>query len=129
MPSAVAWTQSAPATKAAIELATASPRSQCPCQSTRIFWPDGFTTCSRTNFTNATVPIGVACPAVSHNTSACAPQLFAAELSCFTVSGSQRVVSSVVYMTSRPSETAYLTAFSVVWSEEHTSELQSLMHL
>ena len=58
--------------------------------------------------------MGVACPAVSQSTRACAPQLMAAEFSCFTVSGSQRVVSSVVYMTSRPSETAYLTAFSVV---------------
>ena len=108
------YPQAAPAINAAMEFAIANPRSQWPCQSTRIFSPDGWTTCSSTNLTRATAPIGVAWPAVSQSTSACAPKLIAAELSCFTVSGSHRVVSSVTYITSRPSETAYLTAFSVV---------------
>src|SRR5450631_2528900 len=44
-----------------------------------------------------------------------APQLIAVVYRRLTVSGSQRLVSSVTYMTSRPSETAYFTAFSVVW--------------
>jgi hypothetical protein len=47
-----------------------------------------------------------------------APQLIAVEYSRFTISGSQRVVSSVTYMTSRPSDTAYFTALSVVSSRK-----------
>src|ERR1700722_18135401 len=43
-----------------------------------------------------------------------APQLIAVVYRRFTVSGSQRLVSSVTYIESRPSETAYLIAFSVV---------------
>ena len=58
--------------------------------------------------------MGVACPAVSQRTMQRAPHWIAVEFSCFTVSGSQRVVSSVTYMTSRPSDTGYLTAYSVV---------------
>ncbi len=58
--------------------------------------------------------MGVACPAVSQMQTARAPQLMAVEYNRFTVSGSQRLVSSVTYMTSSPNETAYFTAFSVV---------------
>ena len=96
----------------------ARPRSLWPCQSTRIFSPDGFTTSAITKRTSASAPMGVACPAVSQMQIARAPQLIAVEYSRFTVSGSQRLVSSVTYMTSRPSETAYLTAFSVVCSRK-----------
>src|SRR4029077_628228 len=77
--------------------------------------PEGFTHSAITNRTSASAPIGVAWPAVSQIQIARAPQLIAVAYSFFTVSGSQRLVSSVTYMTSRPSETAYLTAFSVVW--------------
>ena len=48
-----------------MEFAIAKPRSLWPCQSTRIFSPEGFTTSSITNRTSANAPIGVACPAVS----------------------------------------------------------------
>ncbi len=118
MPHAVAWTTSAPATSAAIEFATASPRSQCPCHSTRMFSPEGFTTSLMTKCIRATTPIGVACPQVSQMTMAFAPQLMAVVYSRLMVSGSQRVVSSVTYITSRPSDTAYFTAFSVVREQE-----------
>ena len=73
IPMAVACTHSAPATSAAMELAMASPRSQCPCQSTRTFSPDGLTTSSTTKRTSAKAPIGVACPAVSQITMERAP--------------------------------------------------------
>ena len=42
-----------PGDHAAMELAMARPRSLCPCQSTRIFSPQGFTTSSITNRTSA----------------------------------------------------------------------------
>ena len=86
MPQAVACTTSAPATNAAIAFATASPRSQCPCHSTRTSCPEGFTTSLITKCSRATVPIGVACPAVSQITMACAPQRMAFEYSRWMVS-------------------------------------------
>src|SRR4030088_3269967 len=57
-----ACTQCAPAINAASELAMASPRSLCPCQSTRIFSLDGLTTSSITNFNSANAPWCVAGP-------------------------------------------------------------------
>jgi len=59
--------------------------------------------------------MGVACPAVSQMQIARAPQPIAVAYKRLTVCGSHRLVSSVTYMTSSPSETAYLIAFSVVW--------------
>ncbi len=59
--------------------------------------------------------MGVACPTVSQITTALAPQLIAVVYMRWMVSGSQRVVSSVTYMTSSPCETAYFTACSVVF--------------
>ena len=123
MPSAVACTHSAPAASAASELATARPRSQCPCQSTRIFSPEGLTTSSITNFTSALTPLGVAWPQVSQITMERAPHSMAALYSRYTVCGSQREVSSVTYITSRPSERASFTASSVVRSRK--SSVQS----
>ena len=61
---------SAPATSAAIEFATASPRSQWPCHSTRMFSPDGFTTSLMTKCMSANTPMGVAWPQVSQMTMA-----------------------------------------------------------
>ena len=102
----------------------ASPRSLCPCQSTRIFSPEGLTTSAITNRTSASAPMGVACPAVSQMQMARAPQSIAVAYRRFTVSGSQRLVSSVTNITSSPSDTAYFTAFSVVCkrkSSDHPS--------
>src|SRR6059036_1936748 len=77
------------------------PRSLWPCQSTRIFSLEGFTTSSMANFTRLKAPLGVAWPTVSQSTMARAPFRIAVEYSRFTVSGSVRIVSSVTYMDGR----------------------------
>ena len=71
----------------------------------------------------AVTPDGVTWPQVSQITMARAPHSIAVLYRRFTVSGSQRVVSSVTYITSRPMDRAYFTADSVVVSRK--SSVQS----
>ena len=78
---------------------TPSPRSLCPCQSTRISVPLGRTTSSKTKRMRRRTPHGVACPTVSHTTTALAPQRIASENTFRTTSGRERVVSSVTNIT------------------------------
>src|SRR5579862_3474551 len=62
--------------------------------------------------------MGVECPAVSQTTIARAPQLIAVEYRRLIIEGSQRLVSSVTYITSRPRDTANLIALSEVCSKK-----------
>ena len=112
MPSAVACTRSTPSSIAARQFAKPSPRSRCPCQSTFTSSPVSFTS-SLTKRTSWRTPCGVAWPTVSARQMRPAPHSIAVVYSSRSVSGWDRVVSSVTYMTSRPSETAKVTASSV----------------
>ena len=66
-----------------------------------------------TNLTTARAPAGVACPTVSAMQSRDAPESIAVWNNRRSVSGSDRVVSSVTYITFKPWRTPKLIASSV----------------
>ena len=114
MPRAVPCTRVAPACSAASVLGRPRPRSRCPCQSmpTRSATPSS----SRRLFTHSTrfiTPSGMAAPTVSQRHTRLAPASTAAVRSSRRCSGEDRTVSSVTYMTSSPSLTAYSMASRV----------------
>ncbi len=105
----------APASSAASELLTAKSRSRWPCQSMPTPPPHSSTTVLM-NRTTAAAPAGVACPTVSEMHTRFAPARIAVEYRARSESGSARVVSSVTYITGRPSPTAKVIASSVSFS-------------
>ena len=91
-----------PASKAAMAFARSSPRSRWPCQSMPIASP----TTSRTQATRLYAPLGTAAPQVSQRHTRFAPAATASASRMRRSSGDERVVSSVTYVTSRPSRIA-----------------------
>ncbi|MNC87705.1 hypothetical protein D3C83_34530 [compost metagenome] len=91
----------APASMAAMLLMVPMSRSRWPCQSMPIAAPVA-STIEQAKRTTARAPSGVACPTVSAMQIREAPAWMAVVNSRESVSGSDRVVSSVTYITVRP---------------------------